>query len=155
MFSARVATIAGLCLVLIGYPLLAALAQDQNPSIAAGMLISRANDSVTVKTGEGEKTFRIDKQTDIWRGGTVDSAELKAGDDVSIRYHSDGSGNLTADSIEANVGHWEGVITKVVKDTVYIKFDRPVKGTGKVIFDSRTEFHYCAGDDLKRDCNRR
>ena len=41
---------------------------------------------------------------------------------------------------------------KVLKDTVYIKFDAPVQGSAKVIFDRNTEFRYCDGEDLKRTC---
>jgi hypothetical protein len=40
--------------------------------------------------------------------------------------------------IEAD--RWGGVITKVLKDMVYIKFDAPIKGAARVIFDSKTEF---------------
>ena len=56
--------------------------------------------------------------------------------------------------MDANVDHWEGVITRVLKDEVYLKFDRPIKGTGKVIFDASTDFSSCAFEDLKRDCTR-
>ena len=91
----------------------------------------------------------MNAQTEIRR---VDSSELQVGDLVAIRCHIDDKGASVADSIEANVDRWHGVITKVLKDTVCIRFETPVKGKAKVIFDSRTEFRYCTGDDLKRAC---
>jgi hypothetical protein len=54
--------------------------------------------------------------------------------------------------IEANVGKWEGVITRVLKDAVYIKFDAPVRGSGEVTFDRATEFDWCGSDASARDC---
>ena len=153
-------TITSLCIVLLWYQPLPALAQSQDPSdvrtslrdtdpVDAGRVISRAPDSVTVKNDLFTRTFRINAQTEIFR---VDSSPLQVGDDVGIRCHFDDNGIAIADSIEANVDRWGGVITKVLKDTVYVKFYAPVKGSGKVIFDSSTEFVYCAGDDLKRAC---
>jgi uncharacterized protein DUF5666 len=135
-------------------------AQGQNPSgvrtslrdtdpVDIGTVISRAPDSVTVKNELFTRVFRINAQTEIRR---VDSSRLQVGDRVDIRCHIDDKGTSIADSIEANVGKWEGVITKVLKDTVYIKFDAPVKGSGKVTFDSTTEFDYCAGDNPVRGC---
>lgn len=91
----------------------------------------------------------MNAQTEIRR---VDSSQLHLGDLVAIRCHIDDKGVAIADSIEANVGRWEGVITKVLKDTVYIRFEAPAQGSAKVIFDTRTDFRYCAGDDLKRAC---
>jgi hypothetical protein len=55
--------------------------------------------------------------------------------------------------VEANVEHWEGVITHVSQNHVVITFDAPAKGTGTVTFDAKTEFGDCAGDDVK-DCTR-
>jgi hypothetical protein len=112
-------------------------------------VISRGPDSVTVKNELFTRVFRISAQTEIRR---VDSSQLQVGDFVVIRCHFDHKGIAIADSIEANVSHWEGTITKVIKNTVYIKFEPPIKGSARVIFDSRTEFSYCAGDDLKRAC---
>jgi hypothetical protein len=80
------------------------------------------------------------------------SSPLQAGDLVAVRCHFDDKSTAVADSIEANIGRWEGFITKIVKDTVYIKFDSPVKGSAAVTFDSSTEFGYCAGDDPQHDC---
>jgi hypothetical protein len=108
---------------------------------------------VTVKNDLFTRVFRINAQTDIRR---VDSSQLQVGDEVVIRCHFDDKGTSIADMIEANVGKWEGVITKVLKDAVYIKFDAPVKGSGKVTFDRTTEFDWCGSaergctvDDLK------
>jgi hypothetical protein len=74
------------------------------------------------------------------------------GDRVSIRCHIDDKGTSIADSIEANVDRWEGIITKVLKNAAWIKFDAPVKRSGKVTFDRTTEFDYCSGDDPERGC---
>jgi hypothetical protein len=152
--------IMSLCVVLLGYQPLTTLAQSPNPSgvrtslrdtdpVDVGTVISCGSDSVTVKNELFTRVFRINAQTEIRR---VDSSQLQVGDFVAIRCHFDDKGTSIADSIEANVDHWRGVITKVLKDTVYIKFDAPVKGSGKVTFDSRTEFDFCAGDDPKRAC---
>ncbi len=149
-----------LALVLFGYLPLTALAQSQDISgvrtslrdtdpVDVGTVISRGPDSVTVKNDLFTRVFRINAQTEIRR---VDSSQLQVGDQVAIRCHFDDKGTSIADMIEANVDRWEGVITKVLKDTVYMKFDAPIMGTAKVIFDSKTEFGYCAPDDLKRDC---
>lgn len=82
----------------------------------------------------------------------MDSSQLQVGDQVAVRCHIDDQGTSIADVIEANVGKWEGVITKVLKDGVYIKFDAPVKGSGKVTFDRTTEFDWCGSDDPERGC---
>jgi hypothetical protein len=153
-------TITSLCIVLLWYRPLTALAQGQDLSdvkmtltdtdpVDVGRVVSLGPDSVTVTNELFARVFRVNAQTEIRR---VDSSELQVGDFVGIRCHFDDKGIAVADSIEANVGRWEGVITKVLKDTVYIKFVAPVKGSAKVTFDSRTDFRYCAGDDLKRDC---
>ena len=153
-------TVASLCIVLLGYQPLAALGQSQTPSgvrtsltdrdpVDIGTVISRAPDSITVRNELFTRVFRINAQTEIRR---VDSSQLQLGDRVAIRCHFDDKDASIADSIEANVDRWEGVITKVLKDSAYIKFDAPVKGSGKVIFDRTTEFDYCAGDDPGHDC---
>lgn len=153
-------TITSLCIVLLGYQPLTTLAQSRNPSdvrtslrdtdpVDVGTVISRGPDSVTVKNERFTRVFRINAQTEIRR---VDSSELQVGDVVGIRCHFDDKGIAFADSIEANVDRWDGVITKVLKDTAYIKFDPPVKGRGKVTFDRTTEFDYCAVEDSKRGC---
>ncbi len=142
-------------LILLWNPPSTGLAQEVETSLTdadpvdEGTVIYRGPDSVTVKNEKFTSVFRMSAQTEIWR---VDSSQLQVGDLVSIRCHFDDSGAAIANSIAANVDRWEGVITKVFKDTVYIKFDARVKGKAEVIFDSRTEFGYCAGDDLKRDC---
>ncbi len=147
-------------ILLLWYQPLTARAQSRNPSgvrtslrdtdpVDAGTVISRAPDSVTVKNELFTRVFRINAQTEIRR---VDFSPLQVGDQVAIRCHIDDKGTSIADSIEANVGRWEGVITKVLKDAVYIEFDAPAKGSAKVVFDSRTEFDYCAVDDPARGC---
>ncbi len=149
-----------LCIVWLSYQPFAALAQSQNPSgvrtslrdtdpVDVGTVISREPDSVTVKNDLFTRVFRINAQTEIER---VDSSQLRVGDQVAIRCHFDDKGIAIADLIEANVDHWQGVITKVLKDTVYIKNGPPLKGSAKVIFDSKTEFGYCAGDTLNVPC---
>ncbi len=153
-------TITTLCIVLLWYQPLTALAQGRDPSdvrtglkdtdpIDSGIVISRGPDFVTVKNDLFTRVFRINAQTEIRR---VDSSQLQVEDQVDVRCHFDDKGIAIADSIEANVDHWEGVITKVLKDTVYMKFGPPLKGSAKVIFDSRTEFGYCAGDTLNVPC---
>jgi hypothetical protein len=112
-------------------------------------VISRGPDSVTVKNDLFTRVFRINAQTEIRR---VDSSQLQVGDQVDVRCHFDDKGTSIADMIEANVGKWEGVITKVLKDAVYIEFNAPVKGSGKVTFDRTTEFDWCGSDDPKRGC---
>jgi Domain of unknown function (DUF5666) len=152
--------ITSLGIVVLWYQPLRILAQSQYPSnvrtslkntdpVDAGSVISRGPDSVTVKNELFTRIFRINAQTEIRR---VDSSQLQVGDMVAIRCHLDDKGIAIADSIEANVDHWEGVITKVFRDTVYIKFETAAKGNARVIFDSTTEFGYCAGDDPKRAC---
>jgi hypothetical protein len=149
-------------IVLLGFqplPTLIAQRQDHRSSVETelkdtdavdvGEVISRGPDSVTVKNDRFTRVFRINGQTIIRR---VDSTPLQVGDMVDVRCHVDGSGTAIADLIEANIAHWEGVITKVAEYTVYIRFDSPVEGSSKVIFDRNTEFRYCAGDDLKRAC---
>lgn len=121
---------------------------DTDP-VDVGRVVSSGPDSVTVKNELFTRVFRIDSRTEIRR---VDSSALQAGDLVAVRCHFDGQGGAVADSIEANIGRWEGFITKVVKDSVYIKFDPPVQGSARVAFDGTTEWGYCAGDDPERDC---
>ena len=122
--------------------------RDTDP-VDTGTVISRGPDSVTVKNDLFTRVFQINAQTKIRR---VDSSQLQVGDDVAIRCHIDDKGSSIADRIEANVGKFEGVITKVLKDAVYIKFNAPVKGSGKVTFDRTTEFDWCGSDDPKRGC---
>jgi hypothetical protein len=149
-----------LTFVLFGYSPLTIPAQGQDISgvrtslrdtdpVDVGTVISRGPDSVTVKNDLFTRVFRINAQTEIRR---VDSSQPQVGDLVAIRCHLDNEGTAIADMIEANVDRWDGIITKVAKDTVYIKFDAPIKGTARVIFDSKTEFGYCTGDDPKSDC---
>jgi hypothetical protein len=149
-----------LTVVLFGYLPLTMLAQSQDVSgvrtslrdtdpVDVGTVISRGRDSVTVKNDLFTRDFRINAQTEIRR---VDYSQLQVGDQVAIRCHIDDKGTSIADSIEANVGKWEGVVTKVLKDAVYIKFNAPVKGSGKVTFDRTTEFDWCGSDDPKRGC---
>jgi hypothetical protein len=153
-------TVTSLCVVLLGYQPLTTLAQSRSSSgvrtslrdtdpVDAGTVISRGPDYVTVKNELFTRVFQINAQTEIRR---VDSSQLQVGDWVAVHCHIDDKGTSIADMIEANVGKWEGIITTVLKDTVYIKFDAPVKGRGKVTFDRATEFDYCAVDDPKRGC---
>ena len=153
-------TVASLYIVLLGYQPSTTPAQSRDPlgartslrdtdPVDVGTVISRGPDSVTVKNELFTRVFRINAQTEISR---VDSSQLQVGDQVAIRCHFDDKGTGIADSIEANVDRWEGVITKVLKDRAYIQFAAPVKGSGTVIFDSRTEFGYCASDDPRRAC---
>jgi hypothetical protein len=165
-------TIVSLWIALLGYQPLTTLAQSRDPAgirtslsdtdpVDLGTVISLGPDSVTVKNDLFTRVFRINAQTKISR---VDSSQLQVGDQVGIRClqvggqvamrcRVDDKGVAIADTIEANVGKREGVITKVLKDTVYVKFDPPLKGTGKVSFDSKTEFDWCLSpDDAKRAC---
>jgi hypothetical protein len=159
MFCNRV-TVASLCIVLLGYQALTALAQNQGISgvrtslkntdpVDVERVVSSGPESVTVKNELFTRVFRIDSRTEIRR---VDCSPLQVGDQVAVRCHFDDKGTAAADSIEANVDRWEGFMTKVDKDTVSIKFDSPVKGSARVTFDSGTEFGYCAGDDPEHDC---
>jgi len=120
---------------------------DTDP-VDVGRVVSVGPASVTIKNELFTRVFLINAQTEIRR---VDSSQLQIGDQVTVRCHSDDKGTTIADSIEANVDRWSGVITKVLKDTAYIKFDAPVKGTDRVVFDSGTEFGYCV-DEHNRDC---
>lgn len=122
--------------------------------VCVGRLIAIAKDTLSVKNDQGACVVHINTATTIWRGEIFhDTGALKLGDDIAAKATVDyPSGELTAEYVDANVGHWEGVITKVLKDTIYLKFDKPVKGTGKVIFDAGTDFRSCAFEDLKRDC---
>lgn len=122
--------------------------------VCVGRLIAIAQDTLSVKNDQGTCVLHINAGTSIWRGETFhDTSALKLGDDIGARATVDyPGGELKAESVEANVGHWEGVITKIRENTIYLKFDKPVKGTGKVIFDASTDFHSCAFEDLKRDC---
>ena len=122
--------------------------RDTDP-VDVGTVISRGPDSVSVENDRFTRVFRINAQTEIRR---VDSSQLQVGDRVAIRCHIDNTGTSIADSIEANVDRWEGVITKVLKGRVYMELDAPAKGTARVTFDNRTEFDYCAGDDPRRAC---
>jgi hypothetical protein len=114
-----------------------------------GTVTSRGPDSVTVKNDLFTRVFRLNAQTEIRR---VDHSSLQVGDQVAIRCHIDDKGTSVADSIEANVQKWEGVITKLLKDAVHIRFDAPVEGSGNVTFDRTTEFAWCGNDDTKRGC---
>ncbi len=122
--------------------------RDTDP-VDVGTVISRGPGSVTVKNDLFTRAFRITAQTQVER---VDHSQIQVGDLVAVRCHFDGEGDSIADSIEANVDRWEGVVMKILGDTVYIKFDPPAKGTAEVIIDGGTKFNYCASDDLKRDC---
>jgi Domain of unknown function (DUF5666) len=160
MFCARFVVASLYIVLLVGYQPFTALAQNQGISgvkttlnkrdpVDAGTVVSRGPNSVTVKNDLFTRVFRINAQTEIRR---VDSSPLQIGDQVAVRCHFDDKGTGVADSIEANVDRWKGKITKVLKDTVYIKFDPPIKGSARIVFDTRTEWGYCAGDDPKRDC---
>jgi hypothetical protein len=122
--------------------------------VCVGRLVAIAKDTLSVKNDQGTCVLHINAETTIWRGETLhDTSALKLGDDIGAWATVDYPGReLTAEYVDANVDHWEGVITKVQKDTIYLKFDKPIKGTGKVIFDDSTDFRSCAFEDLKRDC---
>jgi hypothetical protein len=122
--------------------------QDRN-AFVIGAVVSRKADSVTVKNERSTAVIRINAQTEIKR---VDSSPLRVGDEVAVRYRFDARGAAVANYIEANVDRWGGVIERVGKDTIYIRFSAPMTGHAKVTLDSHTEFAYCAGDDLKRLC---
>lgn len=120
-----------------------------------GRLVAVTKKTVSVKNDAGICVLHIDAGTAIWRGETFhDTSALKLGDDIGARARVDyPSGELIAEDVSANVDHWEGVITKVLKDTVYIKLDAPASETVKVIFDGRTIFRYCVfDDDIKHRC---
>lgn len=149
-----------LAFILSGYLPLTALAQSQSSGgvrtslrdtdpVDVGIVVSRGPDSVTVKNELFTRVFRINAQTEIRR---VDSSPLQVGDRVDIRCHTDDKGTSIANMIEANVGKWEGVITRVLKDAVYINFDAPVRGSGQVTLDRATEFDWCGSDAPKRGC---
>ncbi|HEX4275737.1 MAG TPA: DUF5666 domain-containing protein [Bryobacteraceae bacterium] len=149
-----------LAFILSGYLPLTALAQSQSSGgvrtslrdtdpVDVGIVVSRGPDSVTVKNELFTRVFRINAQTEIRR---VDSSPLQVGDRVGIRCHTDDKGTSIANMIEANVGKWEGVITRVLKDAVYINFDAPVRGSGQVTLDRATEFDWCGSDAPKRGC---
>ncbi len=151
---------ASLFIFLLGYEPWTTLAQGRDPSgvhtslrdtdpVDLGTVISRGPDSVSVRNELFTRVFRIVAKTQIVR---VDSSELQVGDRVAIRCHLDDKGMSIADSIEANVDRWEGVITKVAKDAAWIKFHPPIRGTAKVDFDGNTEFRYCASDDPGHTC---
>ncbi len=144
-----------LALACFGYLQLTILAQSHDTSgvrtnlrntdpVDVGTVISRASDSVTVKNELFTRAFRMNAQTEIRR---VDSSQLQIGDQVAIRCHIDDKGASIADSVEANIDQWEGVITKVLKDAAYVQLDAPVKGSGKVTFDRTTEFDWCGSND--------
>lgn len=148
-----------LYVVLLGSQSLTVLAQGRNSEVKTtltetdpvdvGTIVSLGSDSVTVKNERFTRVFLIDARTELRR---VDSSRLQVGDFVAVRCHFDNKGTAIADSIEANVDHWEGKITKVFKDTAWIKFDAPVKRNAEVIFDSLTDFRYCARDDPRSNC---
>jgi hypothetical protein len=121
---------------------------DTDP-VDVGSVISVGPASVTVRNELFTRVFVFNAQTEIRR---VYSSQIQIGDQVAVRCHSDDRVTAIADSIEANVDRWEGVITKFLKDTAYIKFDKPVKGTARVVFDGGTEFSYCV-DERNRDCS--
>jgi hypothetical protein len=146
--------------VLFGYLPLTMLAQSQDVSgvrtslretdpVDVGTVISRGPEAVTVKNDLFTRVFRMNAQTEIRR---VDDSQLQIGDQVAVRCHIDDKGTSIADSIEANVEKWEGVITRVLEGAVYMKFNAPVKGSGKVTFDRTTQFDWCGSDDPKRGC---
>jgi hypothetical protein len=120
-----------------------------------GTLIAVAKETVSLKNDNGICVLHIDRDTTFWRGQTFhDASALKLGDEIGARARVDyPSGKLIAEDVEANVDRWEGVITKVLKDTVFMKFDAPVHETVKVIFDRKTQFRNCVFDnDLKHLC---
>lgn len=111
----------------------------------AGTLIAVAKDAVSLRNDLGICLLHIDRDTTFWRGQSFhDGSALKLGDEITARARVDyPSGELIAEDIEANVDRWEGVMTKVLKDTVYMKLDAPVHQTVVVVFDGKTEFSYC------------
>ncbi|HWE49926.1 MAG TPA: hypothetical protein VG273_09065 [Bryobacteraceae bacterium] len=140
----------------LGLCLLVRVATGAEIRVCAGRLVAIGKDTLSVKNDQGTCVLHIDAGTTIWRGEVLhDTSRLKIGDDIGARATVEYPGDeLKAKDVSANVGHWEGVISKVVNKTVYLKFDKPVQGTGKVIFDAATDFRSCAFEDLKRDCTR-
>jgi len=123
--------------------------------VCGGKLIAVTKGALSVKNDQGVCVMHISANTTIWRGEIFhDTSALKLGDEITARVAVEfPRGALMAEDVEANADHWEGRITKILKNTVYIRFDAPIRGTGSVIFDRRTEFSSCAFDnDLKHNC---
>jgi hypothetical protein len=115
----------------------------------AGKLVAVFDSSISVRNDEGTRTFRVNKETKIWRGHDVDIHQLHLGDDIGIQYRvSSGKGEAIAASIWASIDHWGGTISKVFGDRVQIaRRDDHEKAT--IIFDSNTIFDEGTRNDLQ------
>lgn len=127
------------------------LAQTGNDLLSgmAGKLVAVFDNSISVRNDEGARTFRVNRETKIWRGHDVDIYQLHLGDDVGIQYRaSSGNGEATATSIWANIDRWGGTISKVFGDRVQIaRIDDHKKAM--IIFDSNTIFSEATRNDLQ------
>ncbi len=87
--------------VLVVAPLVT-FAQQSKPVDVVGTVHNISPSEIQVKTGEQPITFKIDKDTELWKGRVYsDTAFLRIGDEVSVHGVRDASGTITARSISA------------------------------------------------------
>ena len=109
--------------------------------VCSGRLIAVGKHTLSAKNDQGICVIHLKANAEIWRGAIFhDTSALRLGDDVIARVTvAYPGGELTADSVEANVAKAEGRIVSAGLDRIVVQEDR-VHGNVTVLFDSRTAF---------------
>lgn len=120
-------------------------------TVCMGRLADIGADTLTLKNDKGSCAVRITPATRIWRGQIYpDTSALKIGDQVGSRcVIAYPSGELIAESVEANVAKTEGKIVSVRPDRIVVQEFR-WRHQITVLIDSRTKCDDCAAADLKK-----
>jgi hypothetical protein len=125
-------------------------AQTANTAKAMeGKVVAVHAASVSIATDEGVRTVQVSAETKIWRGHYLDMHQLKIGDYASVRYRVDGT--PIAESIDANVDRWRGIITRVAGNRIEIAIssdEQGPTGTATITFDTSTAFAHGSRKDL-------
>ncbi|MBB6174615.1 hypothetical protein HNR23_004675 [Nocardiopsis mwathae] len=77
--------------------------------VARGVVLDITPHMLRIATPRGEEPFLFERSTRIWRGGDVDFAQLRPGDDVVIRCAH--GGRWVAERVWAQIARVTGVIT--------------------------------------------
>jgi Domain of unknown function (DUF5666) len=109
--------------------------------VCLGRLVAIGQDTLSVKNDNGICVIQLKPGAEIWRGEIFhDTSALKLGDEVGARVVVEyPTGELTAESVEANVAKAEGTIVSLRADRIIVKEDR-LRGHVTLLLDSRTAF---------------
>jgi len=120
-------------------PAIAAQADDHLQPAMSGKLVALDDNSISVRNDTGARTFRVTRETRIWRGAYVNIHHLHLGDDIDLQYRASASGPVAL-AIWANTDRWAGTITRVTGTRVEIAMADGL-GRATILFDRNTIFN--------------